>query len=68
MGSYKAVSICKNCGKIYAHGIPEICYKCGVRLGYEGIFTAPVKLTLTDDCEKIIARRKLFKGWEIKED
>lgn len=50
MGKYELVSRCKKCGKIYPHGIPYICYK----------------VTLTDNCEKVIAKKTLL-GWKIKE-
>ena len=33
MGKYKRVSRCKKCGKIYPHGIPYICGKCGTEIG-----------------------------------
>ena len=33
MGKYKRVCRCKKCGKIYPHGIPYICYKCGTEIG-----------------------------------
>ncbi len=80
MGKFKEVARCKKCGKIYQYGIPSFCYKCGVELGeelptipfptsYFGLMIneeAKGKLKLTDNCEKVIARRKLLK-WEIKE-
>lgn len=68
MGKYKYVSRCKTCNKIYPNGIPKVCYKCGTKLGYETIFTDHGKLFFTDNCEKVVARRKLFKGWEVKDD
>ena len=71
MGKYKRVSRCKKCGKIYPHGIPYICGKCGTVIGTK----TPTILksigygdvTLTDNCEKVIAKKKLL-GWKIKED
>lgn len=68
MGKYKCVSRCKSCNKIYPHGIPEICYKCGARLGIENKFVRSGRLILTSDCEKVIAKRRFFKGWEVKDD
>ncbi len=81
MGYFREVARCKKCGKIYQNGIPIFCYKCGTKLGeefptipfptsYFGIMVNELnqgKLKLTDNCEKVIARRKLF-GWEIKEN
>ena len=70
MGKYKSVSRCKKCGKIYQCGIPYICGKCGTEIGTE----TPTILksmgyggvTLTDNCEKVIAKKTLL-GWKIKE-
>ena len=70
MGKYELVSRCKKCGKIYPHGIPYICYKCGTEIGTR----TPIILksigygdvTLTDNCEKVIAKKALL-GWKIKE-
>ena len=72
MGKYKRVCRCKKCGKIYQHGIPYICFKCGTEIGiktptilkamgleYSGVI-------LTDNCEKVIAKKTLL-GWKIKE-
>lgn len=81
MGKFKELIRCKKCGKIYENGIPIICYKCGVELGeepisipfptsYFGLMVNEMnkgKLKITDNCERIVARRKLF-HWEIKED
>ena len=72
MGKYKSVSRCKKCGKIYPHGIPYICGKCGTEIGTEtptilkamGLGYGAV--TLTDNCEKVIAKKTLL-GWKIKE-
>lgn len=80
MGKFKEVAQCKKCGKIYQNGIPIFCYKCGSELreelptipfptSYFGLMVnekAKGKLRLTDNCEKVIARRKMFR-WEIKE-
>ena len=73
MGKYKRVCRCKKCGKIYPHGIPYICYKCGTEIGTEtptilkamGLGYGAV--TLTDNCEKVTAKKTLL-GWKIKED
>ena len=70
MAGYREVGRCMECGKIYGNGIPYICDKCGERIG---IKTPEIlqalghgKVTLTDKCEKIIAKRTLF-GWKVKE-
>lgn len=70
MVGYRVVSRCKECGKIYENGIPYICNKCGARIG---IKTPEIlqalghgEVTLTDKCEKIIAKRVLF-GWKVKD-
>lgn len=69
MGNYIRVSRCKVCGKIYDNGIPYICRKCGTEIGTQTpiIFQAlgDGEVTLTDKCEKVIAKRTLF-GWKIK--
>ena len=61
MGKYKRVSRCKKCGKIYPHGIPYICYKCGTEIGTKTLeilkLTGFGDVTLTDNCEKVIAKR-----------
>ena len=72
MGKYKRVSRCKKCGNIYPHGIPYICSKCGTEIGTEmpkfpqlmGFGYGDV--ILTDNCEKVIAKKTLL-GWKIKE-
>ena len=69
MGKYKSVSRCKKCGKIYSHGIPYICFKCGTEIGTETPTILKAMgyrdVTLTDNCEKVIAK-KTFLGWKIK--
>lgn len=70
MGKYKSVYRCKKCGKIYEYGIPYICGKCGTEIGtktpiiLQSIGCGEVKLT--DNCESVIAKKKLF-GWKLKE-
>ena len=70
MGKYKRVCCCKKCGKIYPHGIPYICRKCGTEIGTEipTIFKSIRygDVILTDNCEKVIAKKTLL-GWKIKE-
>ena len=72
MGKYKSVSRCKKCGKIYPHGIPYICSKCGTEIGTEPLKTLKLMglvngdVILTDNCEKVIAKKTLL-GWKIKE-
>ena len=69
MAGHREVSRCKKCGKIYEHGIPYICQKCGTEIGTETpiIFQALgcKEVTLTDNCENVIAKKTLF-GWKIK--
>ena len=72
MGKYKSVCRCKKCGKIYTHGIPYICGKCGTEIGTEtpkflkSIGLGYSDVILTDNCEKVIAKKTLL-GWKIKE-
>lgn len=69
MAGYREVYRCKECGKIYENGIPYICQKCGTEIGTE----TPIILqalgykeaTLTNNCEKVIAKKTLF-GWKVK--
>lgn len=81
MGKFREAVRCKSCGKIYQDGIPVFCNKCGVKLGeefptipfptsYFGMMLKELnegKLKITDNCEKVVAKRKLF-GWKIKEN
>lgn len=70
MGDWKRVCRCKECGKIYPNGIPLICKKCGTVIGR----TTPAilqmfgsgEVTLTEKCEKVIAKQGIF-GWKVKE-
>lgn len=68
MSKYRYVSRCKVCGKIYPMGISRVCSKCGTTLGVESSILGNGKLRLTNNCERVIARKKLFKGWEVKEN
>lgn len=69
MDGYREVSRCKECGKIYENGIPYICKKCGTKIGTETPIIVQAlgykKVTLTDNCEKVIAKKTLF-GWKVK--
>ena len=69
MAGYRKVSRCKECGKIYENGIPYICQKCGTEIGTETPIIFQVlghkEVMLTDNCEKVIAKRTLF-GWKVK--
>lgn len=70
MRDYKEVARCRNCGKIYEHGIPYICSKCGVELGTPTPMILQMMgskaVTLTENCEKVIARKRMFR-WEVIE-
>lgn len=72
MGKYERVCRCKKCGKIYPHGIPYICGKCGTEIGTEPLKTLKLiglvhgDVILTDNCEKVIAKKTLL-GWKLKE-
>lgn len=68
MGKWKEVWRCKNCGKVYQTEIPEICIKCGERLGTASNFLAMFgisRVLQTDKCEKVIAKRTLL-GWKVR--
>lgn len=69
MSNWKEVCRCKDCGRVYPESIPYICKVCGARIGKESsILTQALgggPVTLTDKCEKVIARKKLF-GWEVR--
>lgn len=70
MAKYKSVYRCKKCGKIYKYGIPYICGKCGTELGTKTHIILQAigygEVTLTDNCESVIAKKTLF-GWKLKE-
>lgn len=73
MGGFKKVNRCKKCGKIYPHGLPLICKRCGAEIAREPtanelIFNHSLqfKVILTKNAEKVIARRRFFK-WEVLE-
>ncbi len=63
MGKYKHVIRCKKCGKIYQHGIPDICGKCGTEIVtktptiLKAMGLGYYEVILTDNCEKVIAKR-----------
>lgn len=67
---WKIVKRCKECGRVYENGIPYICKKCGAEIGrptpmlIQAIGGEPI--TLTDKCEKVVARKGLL-GWKIRE-
>lgn len=70
MSKWQEVKRCKECGKIYDSGIPEICKKCGVRLGTASAFMALFgqrQVLRTNKCESVVARRTLF-GWKVREN
>ncbi len=71
MRGYKTVSRCKDCGKIYEKGIPYICSKCGAEIGRPTPMLLQMmgsgEVTLTEKCEKVIARKSLF-GWKVREN
>ena len=69
MAGYREVYRCKECGKIYGNRIQYICDKCGAGIGIKNPEILQVfgvdEVTLTDKCEKIIAKKTLF-GWKVK--
>ena len=71
MFEYQMVSRCKECGKIYSNGIPYICEKCGVEIGTPTpVFLQALghgAVTLTDKCERVVAKKGLF-GWKVREE
>lgn len=71
MSEYKKVCRCKECGKIYPNGISYICGKCGATIGKQtSLFLQAMggdPVTLTDKCEKVIAKKGLF-GWKIRQE
>lgn len=74
MSGFKKVNRCKKCGKIYPHNLPLICKRCGTEIAREPTATELIfnhslqfKVFLTDNAEKVIARRKFFK-WEVLEE
>ena len=72
MGKYRRVIRCKKCGKIYQNCIPYICCKCGTEIGtktptiLKAMGLGYGAVILTDNCEKVIAKKTLL-GWKIKE-
>lgn len=71
MGEYIKVCRCRDCGKIYEKGIPYICSKCGAEIGRPTPMLLQMmgsgEVTLTEKCEKVIARKSLF-GWKVREN
>lgn len=70
MAKWQEVRRCKECGKVYDGPIPEICVKCGVRLGTVSAFMALFgqrQVLRTDKCETVIAKKTLF-GWKIRQE
>lgn len=70
MGDWKRVCRCKECGKIYPSGIPLICKKCGTEIGrmtpYTGASIITGEVTLTEKCEKVMAKQGIW-GWKVQE-
>lgn len=66
MSKWKEVVRCKNCGKIYPRAVPLICEKCGTEIAKRDSFWEILGIDgiMTDNAEKVIARRKLL-GWEF---
>lgn len=70
MGKWQEVKRCKECGKIYSDTVPEICVKCGARLGTVSAFMALFgqrQVLRTNRCESVIAKRTAF-GWKVREE
>lgn len=69
MSEWKEVKRCKECGKVYDKGIPEICVKCGARFGTASAFMALFgqrRVLRSSKCETVVAKRTLF-GWKVRE-
>ena len=71
MKGYMKVRRCKECGKIYPGDVPELCFKCGVKLGWVNeifkFFMSQRVFNYTDNCEEIVAKKTLF-GWKVREE
>lgn len=71
MAHWEKVARCKSCGKIYADGTPGICSKCGKHITSKNAFLNYIGtkkcMVFTENPEHVIARKKLFRRWEIKE-
>ena len=69
MAGQREVFRCMECGQIYEKGSPYICKECGREIGTETPIIFQVlghkEVMLTDNCEKVIAKRTLF-GWKVK--
>lgn len=70
MAQWVKVSRCKTCGKIYSNGVPEVCRKCGTSISYRDSFLSFIGesrcMVLTENAESVIAQRKIFHRWTIK--
>jgi len=68
---YMKVCRCKECGEIYPNGIPYICKKCGAEIGTLTPMILQAlghgEVSLTDKCEKVVAKKGLF-GWKVREE
>lgn len=68
---YMKVCRCKECGEIYPNGIPYICKKCGAEIGTPTPMLLQAlghgEVSLTDKCEKVVAKKGLF-GWKVREE
>ena len=68
---YMKVCRCKECGKIYPNGIPYICKGCGAEIGIPTPMLLQAlgqgEVTLTDKCEKVIAKKSFF-GWKVRRE
>ena len=66
MMEWKKVNRCKECGKIYEKGLPYICRKCGAEISRPTSLLVQAlgggAVTLTEKCEKVIAKRCLFES------
>ena len=69
MSKNKEVVRCKICGKIYPKEIPYKCYKCGAKLLEDDLiiqlFFGNGKASLTENAERVSAKKKLFFKWDI---
>ena len=72
MSRYERVKRCRECGKIYPGDVPELCHKCGTRLGWVSnylsmLYSGHRIINFTNKVVTITAKKTLF-GWKIREE